>query len=94
MLRLSGGAWAYAARLFDSHPEVTRFEIEDESAGTRYATDRATFEAHAWRQDLGAGEQIILALKYWQIERSAPSAASMAAVQLGFDLWRAGRAAW
>ncbi len=65
LLHILGGAWAFRSDLIDKHPEVTRFEIVDDE-GTEYRADRETLNRYALRRDLGVGEQLILALRYWR----------------------------
>lgn len=69
MVKQFGGAWAFAARVWDAHSaEIHRVQVLDTESGTLYHADIDTVIRYAFRRvlDVRAGEQIILPLRYWK----------------------------
>jgi len=69
MVKQFGGAWAFAARVWDAHSaEIRRVQVLDTESGTLYHADIDTFIRYAFRRvlDVRAGEQIILPVRYWK----------------------------
>lgn len=61
-------AWAFLASFYYAHVGDFDFvEIADTDTGNVYSTSKEAFELNAFWRDLGAGNQIILPLRYWQI---------------------------
>ncbi len=84
--------------LWDCHA-LQLVEVTDVESGTVYRADREAFERHAFRRDLGAGENLILPLEHWETIGGSMSKPDIGQEpgeleQMAFDLGRAGRRSW
>lgn len=63
---MGGGAWGIRSDFWDPHKaEIARVEVLDTETGITYVAEADAFR-HAFRKDLGFGEQVILALAHWR----------------------------